>query len=473
MIEDWALCTRQRHHRQKLVLFLAAMREHADALRTSGHRVEYHELPERRAARPFEEVLTEFVDRHRLAELVHFEIEDHFFADRIHAFCAQHGLAQRIVDSPMFLTSRTAFAAYLARTRRPLMAGFYVEQRKRLKVLLRTDGTPEGGRWSFDEDNRHKLPRTLHPPEVSPAPITAHAQAVIRMVDERFPDHPGRGGDFWWPVRRVDALAWLERFLAERFADYGPYQDAITQRSDTVFHSALSPMLNLGLILPQEVLEAVLGHTRDARIPVNSVEGFVRQLIGWREFVRGIYHHFDERQCSSNHFGAHRLLADSWWDGSTGIPPLDDAIRMALRRGWTHHILRLMVIGNLMNLCEIEPACAHDWFMAMHVDSSDWVMGPNVYGMALFSDGGVFATKPYVAGSNYLRKMSDYGKGPWCDVVDGLYWRFVARHRNVFSGNQRLSMMVRQFDRIDSGRRETILAAAEAFLARHTIVGGE
>ena len=189
------------------------------------------------------------------------------------------------------------------------------------------------------------------------------------------------------------------------------------------------------------------------------------------EFVRGIYHHFGERQENENFWGHRRRLAESWYRGETGIVPLDHAIRTAERLGWTHHITRLMVVGNLMTLAEIAPREAYRWFMEMYVDSSDWVMGPNVYGMALFSDGGIFATKPYICGSNYLLKMSDFGRGDWCDVVDGLYWRFIDRHRDYFGGNPRLAMMVRMLDKLKPDRREKIFAAAEGFLARHTVVG--
>ena len=194
----------------------------------------------------------------------------------------------------------------------------------------------------------------------------------------------------------------------------------------------------------------------------------MRQVIGWREFVRGVYREFGERQAGSNFWAHERDLAGSWYTGNTGIPPLDDAIRIALKRGWTHHIQRLMVVGNLMTLSEIRPDIACRWFMEMYVDSSDWVMGPNVYGMALFSDGGLFATKPYICGSNYLLRMSDYRKGGWCEVVDGLYWRFIDRHRGYFEGNRRLALMPKALDRIDDARRGRIFAAAEDFLGIHT-----
>ncbi|MGB5347364.1 MAG: cryptochrome/photolyase family protein [Woeseia sp.] len=467
MAEDRELCTNVRHHQQKLVLFLAAMREHADALRDRGFELDYRKLslPD---SDSYESKLADFVARHSIREIVHFEIEDHFFERRISEFCAAHSLRETIIESPMFLTSRPAFSEYLASHKRPLMADFYKQQRKRLNVLVSSDGKPVGGKWSFDEENRRKLPADVEIPELPESRWTDHTQDVVELVQENFSSHPGSAADFWWPVTRRSALYWLRKFLAERFADFGPYQDAITRRSETAFHSVLSPLLNLGLITPQDVVEKSLEHAAQHDIPRNSLEGFIRQVIGWREFVRGIYHAFDEQQQGCNYWNHRRSLTDSWYSGDTGIPPLDDAIRTALRLGWTHHINRLMVVGNLMNLCEIEPRQVHDWFMETHVDSSDWVMGPNVYGMALFADGGVFATKPYICGSNYLLKMSDFRKGPWCEIVDGLYWRFVDKHREFFASNQRLSMMVRTLDRLAPERRRTIFAAAEGFLSQHT-----
>lgn len=242
----------------------------------------------------------------------------------------------------------------------------------------------------------------------------------------------------------------------------------MTRRSPTVFHSLLSPALNLGLITPREVLDRALAHAGAGDVPLNSLEGFVRQVIGWREFVRGVYRHHDAAQSEGNFFGHERRLTQHWYDGTTGLVPLDDAIRTALRLGWTHHIVRLMVVANAMTLAEIAPPEAHRWFMEMYVDSADWVMGPNVYGMGLFSDGGVFATKPYICASSYLLKMSDHGRGEWCDVLDGLYWRFVAKHRPFFAAQPRLAVMVGGLERLPAPRRERIFAAAESFLSRCT-----
>ncbi len=465
MAEDFGLCTYVRHHQQKLVLFLAAMRAYADELRAEGYDVRYVELDiddERR----YEDKLEAALDETAARQLVHFEIEDKPMESRVIEYARDRGLDRRELTSPMFFCGRDEFADFADGASRLLMADFYKEQRRRHGILVDDDGAPDGGRWSYDEDNRKKLPKGVEVPELRWPSPTKHARDVIALVEEHFGDHPGNAAEFRWPTTREQAHVWLDEFVADRLAEFGPYEDAMTTRSATVFHSALTPCLNLGLLTPDEVVEAALRRADD--VPIASIEGFVRQVIGWREFIRGIYRVHGDRQEQGNFWGHDRDLTASWYEGTTGIVPLDDTIRTAQRLGWTHHIPRLMVAGNLMTLCEIRPDRAHRWFMEMYVDSSEWVMGPNVYGMALFSDGGLFATKPYICGSNYLLKMSDYGKGPWCDVVDGLYWRFIDRHRDFFAGNPRLALMPRALDRLDAERRARIFEAAEGFLKEHT-----
>jgi deoxyribodipyrimidine photolyase-related protein len=464
MAEDRGLCTYERHHQQKIVLFLASMRNYADELKAAGYAVHYVSLDEA-PGRSYTDKLAAALDASGDDELVHFEIEDKAMERRILDFAAARKLRRRELRSPMFLCSREDFARFAGDGKRLLMADFYRQQRRRLGILM-DGGGPIGGRWSFDVENRRKLPRKVTPPEIAwPAPAR-HVACVIELVVREFGDHPGSAADFRWPTTRAQARAWLDDFLDRRLELFGPYEDAITTRSETVYHSALTPCLNLGLLTPREVVDRVLAKSDE--VPLQSLEGFIRQVVGWREFVRGVYRTCSERQAAANFWSHRRELTPAWYEGTTGIPPLDDTIRTAQRLGWTHHIPRLMVLGNLMTLCEIRPASAHRWFMEMYVDSSEWVMGPNVYGMGLFSDGGIFATKPYICGSNYLLKMSDYRKGPWCDVVDGLYWRFIDKHREFFESNPRLALMPRALDRLATGRKALIFSAADDFLDRHT-----
>jgi len=468
MAEDVGLCTYVRHHQQKIVLFLAAMRSYRDALEERGFSVHYVDL-DSGAGCSYEDHVASVIGKDD--ELVHFEIEDKPMESRIVAFAGQRGLTRRELPSPMFLTRRGDFAQYAQGRKTLRMADFYKRERIRQQLLLEAGDAPVGGRWSYDEDNRRKLPRNTTPPVLSGSQPGPHVAAVTGLVAKRFASHPGNARDFWWPTTREQALSWLDDFTRERLELFGPYEDAMSTRSATLFHSVLSPVLNLGLVTPDELVSRVIDAYQARGLPLNSVEGFVRQVIGWREFVRGVYREHSETQECRNFFGHERRLTRAWYEATTGIEPLDDTIRTALRLGWTHHIPRLMVVGNLMTLCEVHPGEAHRWFMEMYVDSSEWVMGPNVYGMALFSDGGLFATKPYICGSNYLRKMSDYKAGPWCDIVDGLYWRFIDRHRAFFAGNPRLALMPRALDRQSKQRLDRIFAAAERFLETHTASG--
>lgn len=466
MKEDQELCTYERHHQQKIVLFLAAMRRYRDALEHAQFCVRYYELATEQ--RNYEQALEQAIHDLGVREVLHFEIEDKAMETRVIKLLERLDVPRREIVSPGFLCSRDRFANYLQNAKRPYMAEFYKQERRRQNILIDGNGKPQGERWSFDEDNRKKLPRGLQPPDPPSVSRHPHVKAVIKLVSERFGDHPGSADEFDWPTSREETLDWLDRFLVERFSQFGPYEDALTTRSPTVYHSLLSPMLNMGLVTPQEVLDKVLAYAQRFSVPLQSVEGLVRQIIGWREFVRGIYRHYSVQQETANHWNHEREITEHWYAGNTGIPPLDDAIEGAVRRGWTHHIPRLMVVANLMTLCEIRPATAHRWFMEMFVDSSEWVMGPNVYGMGLFSDGGVFATKPYICGSNYLKKMSDYRAGEWCDAVDGLYWRFIERHRSFFANQPRLALMPKALDRLTDERRARIFPAAEAFLERCT-----
>ncbi|MEM7672956.1 MAG: cryptochrome/photolyase family protein [Verrucomicrobiota bacterium] len=472
MAEDLGLCTYVKHHKQKIALFLSAMRSYADELQGGGFMVCYKsfDLEEKPSTKEsFVEGLLRFIKKHKITELHFFEIEDRAFEEVIKAALKRSEVNLIEHPSPMFLTSRDDFGAFLSKYK-PFMARFYEWQRKRLKVLVDANGKPVGGKWSFDTENRKRLPKKITLPEEPWSSATRHTQALIPWVNQHFPEHPGvLSEEGWWlPTERRHAKQWLEDFLEQRFHSFGDYEDAISQRGVVLFHSALTPSLNMGLLTPQEVVEAALTYADANSVNLNSLEGFIRQVIGWREFIHGVDRNFGSQQEASNFFGHERILGSQWHDGTTGIPVLDDTIERLDKYGWCHHIERLMVLGNLMLLCEIDPRDAYRYFMEYFVDSSDWVMGPNVYGMALFSDGGIFATKPYISGSNYLIKMSDYPKGPWCDIVDGLYWRFVEKKQQYLKSNPRLSLMLGSLRKMDPARKQRIFEAAETFIEETT-----
>ncbi|MEM1366641.1 MAG: cryptochrome/photolyase family protein [Cyanobacteria bacterium P01_H01_bin.15] len=463
MAEDYGLCTHYHYHKHKLILFLAAMRSYADALSAAGSHVTYHRLTADEADRPYEEKLRSFLKENNIAVLTAFEVEDKFFESRLTKICSSLKIDLNVLTNPMFLVSRGGFSEYLASTTKPFMKTFYEQLRKSRDILMTDDGKPVGGKFSFDADNRKKLPKKLEPPTIQGLEHHSHVADVAKLVEERFSAHPGSSDSFWLPTTREQSLEWLENFLKQRFHHFGAYEDSITSRSDIVYHSVLSPLLNLGLITPAEVIERATLFAEKNDVPLNSLEGFVRQIIGWREFIRGIYQHYSERQDTENFFEHTAQLKPCWYDGTTGIPPLDDAIKKAVRLGYNHHIERLMIISNIMLMCAVDPREVYRWFMEMYVDSSDWVMGPNVYGMGQFSDGGIFATKPYICGSNYLLKMSDYKKGTWCDAVDGLYWQFIDTHRSFFKKNFRMGAIISNLDRMSTEKKDRIYSAADEF----------
>lgn len=463
MAEDHELCTHFKYHKHKLILFLASMRRFCEELEELGTKVSYYRLDADNRHLSYEDKLLKFIQTEKVTQLVCFEIEDKFMEKRLLSFCKSHRVDLEIKESPMFLTSRSVFSQYVKSTKKPFMKTFYESQRKRLKILVDKQGTPTGGKWSFDTENRKKLSPSITPPKLPTFKKHPTVKAVQELVDELFFDHPGESSNFWLPTSRQEAHLWIKSFLQDRLSFFGDYEDAMVSDSDFVFHSVLTPVLNLGLITPQEVIDLTLVEGQKKKIPINSLEGFIRQIIGWREFIRGIYQHFSERQDETNFWNHKRKLSSAWYNGKTGVPLLDQAISKTVRLGYAHHIERLMVLGNFMLLCEVDPREAHRWFMEMFVDSSDWVMGPNVYGMALFSDGGIFSTKPYFCGSNYLLKMSDQEKGPWCDIVDGLFWGFIQKHEQFFLKNPRLGMMARSLKKIKPERLKHILSVAEEF----------
>jgi deoxyribodipyrimidine photolyase-related protein len=467
MAEDLGLCTHFKYHKHKIIFFLSSMRSYRDELEDEKIEVTYFDSSHKLFEDSYESKLTDFIEKNKdLTKLQFYEIEDKFFEERLTKYCFEKGIEIEVLKSPMFLTSREDFEAYLKKSKKPFMKTFYESQRKSFDILLDKNKKPIGGKWSFDAENRKKLPKDLSPPPILRAKLTEHSENVIKFVDQEFSDHPGESSDFWLPTTRKESLKWLKHFIDEKLNLYGDYQDAITADSDFVYHSVLSPMINIGFILPSELVKKAEETYRSnpKQVSLNSVEGFIRQVLGWREFLRGIYQNYSEEQSEKNFWNNKRKLKKCWYDGTTGIPVLDDAIKKASKYSYTHHIERLMILSNFMLLCDIDPKEVYKWFMEMHSDSSDWVMGPNVYGMGQFSDGGIFATKPYTCGSNYFLKMSRYKKGNWCDAADGLYWRFIDKHQDFYSSNPRMSFMLSTLERMNEERKTKIFDAADSFI---------
>jgi deoxyribodipyrimidine photolyase-related protein len=291
-------------------------------------------------------------------------------------------------------------------------------------------------------------------------------EEAVSYVETHFSDHLGELSPYpMYPTGFESSRKWLSQFLEYRFAEFGPYEDAIVAENSILNHSVLSPMMNVGLLTPEEVIRATLEFADQNSIPLNSTEGFVRQVMGWREFLRGIYEVKGSYQRTFNYWNFNRKIPASFYDGTTGIEPIDQTIKKVLKTGYCHHIERLMVLGNFMLLCEFDPDEVYRWFMELFIDAYDWVMVPNVYGMSQFADGGLMASKPYISGSNYLMKMSNYKKGEWQAVWDGLFWSFMDTHRDFFTQNPRIGMLLRMFDKMPSEKRAAHLERAEKYLS--------
>lgn len=470
LIERRELATRHRYHQARVVHCLASMRHHARMLREAGRRVAYVPLDER-PDEPFAAVLAGLLRRGGHRQLLAYEPADGFMRAVISEAAAHAQADLTWLPTPTFDVTPAQWAAYrAAHPRRLHLHDFWIWQRRRHGLLLDAGGGPLGGAWSLDHDNREPLPRGWRAP-VAPPPLhddPAPAE-VVSLVRRFCGDHPGDAAAAWLPVSRRDWLARLDHFCVHLLGGFGPWQDAFGHAHPTLHHSVLTPALNHGLLLPREVAQRVLVEHVQAGLPLNSVEGFLRQLLGWREFVAGVHRDHAAEQAAGNAWGHHRRLGPAWASAATGIPPWDDALRKAETTGYCHHIERLMVLGNAFFLCGIAPDEVHRWFMEHFVDAAEWVMGPNVYGMSQQSDGGLMTTKPYVCGSAYLRRQGRLPAGPWCDVVDGLYWRFIARNRERLARNHRMRQAVAGYDRLDPRRRARIVGAAEAFLAAHTV----
>ena len=405
-------------HPRKRQLHSQSMKAYQERLKADGHQVI---LLEPKDGENTSDLLIQLIESgyqiFHLADPI-----DDLLLKRVKSTLQHRNCIINILPTPMLLTPAKVVDDHFNAKRKPMMASFYQMQRKRLGILIDKEGAPVGGRWSFDAYNRKRLPKEAKVPEETP---------------------------FDLPIDHSTAEQWLDKFLEERLAGFGTYEDAISAQHRVMWHSVLTPMLNLGLLTPQQVLSRTLEAAKHNVIPLNSLEGFLRQIIGWREFMAAMYLRHGVTMRNSNFWMFEdRPIPQAFYEGETGIPPIDDAIKRALNTGYCHHIERLMLLGNMMLLCGFHPTRVYTWFMELFVDAYDWVMVPNVYGMSQFADGGIFTSKPYLSGSNYVRKMSDYKSGDWCDVWDGLFWSFIHRHGDFFRSQPRLAMMARNLDRM-------------------------
>ncbi|MCR9293213.1 MAG: cryptochrome/photolyase family protein [bacterium] len=456
-----------RFHKQKLWLHRASMRRFERDLKQRGFQTTYVEYDGTSAEGSLAARLNHHIDRRRKAsqKLVVADPVDFVLEKRLKSACRELGLDLEFLSTPGFLNKPQENSEYRAGKKRWFMADFYQWQRRRFDILMDGD-EPRGGKWSFDQENRKKVPKQLLKslPQISRPQHDQLDLDAQESIEKQFATHPGELEQLIYPTSHSAAEDWLKDFLDHRFQHFGDYEDALVEGQSWLWHSVLTPMLNIGLLTPQQVIDETLAYADRHEVPLNSLEGFLRQIIGWREFMRATYQDLGSRMRTSNHWKHHRKMPDCFYTASTGLPPLDDTLRRILTTGYCHHIERLMVLGGFMFLCEIEPDDVYRWFMEMFVDSYDWVMVPNVYAMSQNADGGLITTKPYFSGSSYVRKMSHYRSGEWCDVWDGLYWRWIWKHRSKLGKNPRWAMMCSMAEKMDEGKRKRHLQNAQDFL---------
>lgn len=465
--------------RPRTVMFLTAMRHFAQALRQAGRPLHYTRLDDTGNAGSLAAQLRQDIARLKPAALVMTAPGDWRVLQAMKDVAQQCGLGLEIREDRHFYCSVREFAAH-ARGRKTLrMEYFYREMRSRHRVLMRDAAgrEPEGGQWNFDAENREAFgaggPGSVPPPaRFPPDDVT---REVIELVKNRLPDHPGQLDDFAWPVNRAQALQALQRFVAERLPLFGRYQDAIWPGEPWLYHAHLAAAMNLKLLNPREVVDAAVAAWRDGRAPLASVEGFVRQILGWREYVRGIYWTRMPGYAELNELQATEDLPDWYWTGRTDMACLRDAITQTLQHGYAHHIQRLMVTGLYALLLGVQPAQVHAWYLAVYVDAVEWVELPNTLGMSQYADGGLMASKPYAATGKYLQRMSPCCKGCRYDPAERtgeaacpfttLYWDFLMRHERRLAANQRMALQVKNLARLDEAERQAVRERATAIRA--------
>lgn len=472
MMEVADEATAVRHHQQKIAFLFSAMRHHAAALRAAGWRVDYVAIDDAGNTQSFEGEIARAVQRHGASRILTVEAGEWRVIDAQASWGG--GLPIEILPDDRFVVSRAWFADWADGRKRLLMEDFYRLMRKRTGLLMDGD-QPAGGQWNYDADNRKPPAKGMVYPKMPRFAPDETTETVLELIAQRFGNHFGDLRPFGWAVTRAQALECLEDFVAHRLPRFGDFQDAMVADEDGMFHSQLSALINCGLLGPLEVCRAAEAAWQAGAAPLNAVEGFVRQIIGWREYVRGIHWIAGRDYAARNHLGAQRNLPDFYWTGETDMRCMAQAVRATKQNAHAHHIQRLMVLANFALLAGIDPQQVSEWFLLVYADAYEWVETPNVIGMGLFADGGLMSSKPYAASGAYINRMSDYCRGCAHDVkkrtgpgacpFNSLYWDFLARNREILGKNHRLLRMYDGWDRFAPDEQARIKAQADGFLA--------
>ncbi len=451
--------TKLKFHTQKILFHRASMKSYETYLKDQEIDVTYiTHNPEKTIIDVLNEINPE--------QVVCVDPTDYLLERRLQRYMGEN---LTLLPSPLFINTREENKQWYEQHPKYFMQEFYKYQRRKLNILLESDGTPTGERWSFDDENRKKISKS-EIPNIPAEPENNENEYVDEARDyviQNFADNYGSIERFWYPVTHAEAQEWLQQFLTIRFDTFGIYEDAMVSDHSVLYHSVLSPLLNVGLLEPMDVVNQALAFAEKQNIPINSLEGFIRQIIGWREYIRMLYEHEGTKMRNNNNWNHVRKLGAEYWTGHTGIDPIDESIGRILKTGYAHHIERLMLHGNFLFLNEIQPDDTYKWFMEMFIDSYDWVMVPNVYGMTQNTSRGLMTTKPYISGSNYISKMSNYKKGLWNEIWDSLYWSFIIKHLDYLKKNGRMFFVTNRANKFTDEQKEIYEKTKQEFYSSH------
>ena len=461
LIEEYLFFKQYNFHKQKIFFHRSSMKSYEDFLIKKGVEVIYVDSNNENSD------VRNFLSNTKISKINIYHPEDNWLEKRIKETCQINKIEIKIYENPLFLTSRDSLFPFFNPEKKKLFqTSFYKNQRKKFNILINEYDKPTGGKWTYDDMNRKKFPKNKKTPSIDYSKIKSiNFLDSYNYVENNFAKNFGEINSFQlYPTDFKSAKIWFNNFLKTRFDEFGIYEDAVLINESIINHSVISPLINSGLLEPKYIVETSLDYYKKYDIPLNSMEGFIRQIIGWREFIRGVYYSKGTEERTKNYWNFKRKIPKSFYEGSTGIDPIDDTIKKVKKTAYGNHIERLMILGNFMVLCEFDPDEVYKWFMEVFIDSYDWVMVPNVYGMSQFADGGLMSTKPYISSSNYIIKMSDYKKGSWSEIWDGLFWTFMDKQRDFFKKNPRMRMLISSFDKMDSMKKEKLLIDADNFL---------
>ncbi len=473
MCEVMEEATYVKHHKKKIVFLFSAMRHFAEELKSNGYNIQYTKLNDNENAGSFKKEIERQIQKFNINKIVVTHPGEYRVLKDIQSYSEEFKIDVEILEDDRFLATTKDFNAWAKGRKQLRMELFYREMRKKHNILM--DGNnPEGGKWNYDSENRKPPEGSLFLPKTYNTPVDNITQEVIKLVEEKFNNHFGNIEPFFFAVTRSQALEALDKFINERLCDFGDFQDAMLEGEPWMYHSHLSFYINCGLLLPKECIQAAEEAYKNKKAPLNAVEGFIRQILGWREYVRGLYWLKMPEYKSLNFFDAQKRLPDFFWTANTDMNCLKQCIQETKENAYAHHIQRLMVIGNFSLLTGLNPMEVNEWYLLVYADAYEWVELPNVTGMILFADGGYLASKPYAASGTYINKMSNYcanckysvnqKNGEKACPFNYLYWDFLARNREKLKNNHRIGMMYKTYDRMPEKKKVQITKDSQKFI---------